>query len=242
MKRAGEQSVVASVKGALGAARKAARAEEALTRKAAAWIGGLSERARQSALSDPAPVAPPRLPSPAEVLDEARRRASKVGAVTAAVAAWSETATLYSKHRHGDPVTAGDVWRSTRKVGQRAMDASRAANRRYLTIVGIDTTARVVAWQSARRAAASPVWKAIHFTSSRVAGRAGVILMAADVFMAMRSDLDRYKRGELSREDFNRNCALTGVSILAPVVGASAGPLGATAGLAVSIGAGMARR
>ena len=238
----GREDMVASVRGALSAMRRAVASEDKVAKRAAAWIGRMPVKARRGALSDPSPGSPPKMPNPAEVLAEARARASKVTAITAGVGAWRETAALYGKHRQGESVTAGMVWDSTKRVGQRAFEAGRAANRRTLTVVGLNTAARVVAWQSARRAGDSAVWKAIHATSSKLAGRAGHVMVAVDVFVTMRADMVRFKQGELSDEDFYRNCALTGVSVLAPMVGATAGPLGATAGMIVSISAGMARK
>jgi len=236
------QRVAKSVGTALRKMRVAISEDKRVAREAASWLARLQAEAQRGVSSGVKREAPPKPPNPATVLKEARERAARVTKITAAVGAWRETAALYERHKRGESVGPGMLWDSTKRVGRGALDAGRATNRRYITVVGLNTAAKVVAWKSAGRAAQSPIWKAIHFTSSRVAGRAGHAMVAMDVFVTLRSDLERMKSGDLSEEDFFRNCALTGVSILAPVVGASAGPLTATAGMVVSVGAGMARK
>lgn len=231
-----------SLKLALTKAAAVARAERQLAEATARRISGLPAQARRWPLADPDPGPPPRMPDPTEVMAEARRKAARVGTVTAGVATWREASTLYRRYRQGEALGADDLWRSTVRIGQRTMAASQGASRRHLSIVGLDALVRVVAWQSARRAGRSVIWRAIHATSRRLVGRVGVVLMAVDVFKSMHSDMSRYREGRLEQDDLYRNMALTGVSVVAPLVGASAGPLGATVGLAVSIGASMARR
>ena len=231
-----------ALKNTLGRAGKAMKAEVIAARQTAAWVDALPKRARRAVLADPEPGPAPDLPNPAQIMAEARKRATRVAAVTAGVTTWRETADLYRKYRSGEEITAASLWGGAQRVGQRTAAASKAANRRYLTVVALNTAAKVVAWQSAGRAATSPVWKVIHVGSKKLAGRAGLVLTAVDVFVTMRNDLERFRGGELDEDDFMRNCALTGVTLLAPMVGASAGPVGATVGLGVAIGAGMARK
>jgi hypothetical protein len=153
-----------------------------------------------------------------------------------------ETSKRYREYQEGDPITAGKVWNSTVEVSKKGWGASRAASRRHITIVAVDTTARVLAWQSAKRATKSSAWKIVHVVSKRVAGNAGRIFMVAEVFGATSNDVRRYREGELLETDFYRNLALTGIAIAAPALGAPLGPVGATAGLTIAVTAGMLRK
>lgn len=228
--------------GALSSLRSALDAERQHAQQAARWVEGLPARVRRSPLADPDPGPPPQMPDMQAVMAEARQKALKVGAVTAGVATWKEAYDLYIDYQQGEPVTPGKVWRATKRVGQRGMAASRATSRRHITIVSLDTAARVLAWQSARRASRSAAWKAVYVVSKNLAGRVGTVMMAAEVFQAMRLDLLRYREGKLEERNFYRNCVLTGVAVAAPMAGASLGPVGGTVGLAMAVGAGMMRK
>ncbi len=216
--------------------------EAQAARNQAQRIGALASRAKAHPLADSDPGPPPSLPDMQEVLREAKLRASKIGAITAGVGAWKESYDLYTSYKAGESITARKVASSAMKVGRRSLQASRSASQRHMTIVSLDTLAKVVAWQSARRASRSITWKALHLVSSKVAGRAGTVMMAVEVFKTMRNDIVRFQDGDLTERDFYINCTLTGVSIVAPVAGASAGPVGGTVGIAVAIGAGMMRK
>jgi hypothetical protein len=240
--RPGEEQAQIPWRGALGALRQSLSDERQRALYAARWVESLPRRAQESPLADPDPGPPPAPPDMQEILAQARARALKVGAVTAGVAVWKESWDLYQKYQQGEPITTRKVFDATVRVGRRGLAAGDAASRRYVTIVSLDSVARVLAWQSARRASKSAAWKLVHVVSKNLAGRMGAVLMAAEVFQAMRRDIARYRDGDLSEQDLYRNCALTGVSIAAPLLGAAAGPVGGTVGLAVSVGAGMLRK
>lgn len=227
---------------ALSALRLGALAEAKVAQKAAETIHALPRLAKNGAWSDPDAGPPPTLPNPQEILRESRQRALRVGAVTAGVGAWKESWDLYQQYKAGEPVGAKQVWGATSRVGRRSLLAYMSTQRRHLLVVGLDTAARVLAWQSARRAGQSLAWRALHKVSKNVAGRASLVILGVEVFQTMWGDLRRYREGELSEQDFYRNCALTGVSLAAPIAGSMAGPVGGTVGLAVSIGAGMLRK
>ncbi len=234
--------VADSIKNALGKARRAAAAQKDAANRTGTWIEALPSKARKWPLADPSPGTPPELPNPAEVLAQARKKASQVGAITAGVATWRESADLYRRYQSGESLTLGTLWDSTRRVGKSAAAASQAASRRHMVTVGLNSVAKVVAWQTARRAGDNALWKVIHNTSKKLSGRAGLVLMAVDVYKTMQSDLDRYRDGQLSQDEFYRNCALTGVGVAAPLVGSTAGPVGTTVGIAVAVSAGMMRK
>lgn len=180
--------------------------------------------------------------NPLEVLAQARKRASKVAMVTAGVATWRESAELYQRYQSGELITWGSLWQSARRVGRRSSAASRGTSRRIITVAALNAAARLVARQTAGRVGENIGWKVVHVASKRLAGRAGHVLMAVDVFKTMKSDVDRFRGGKLSHENFYRNCVLTGVGIAAPMVGAAAGPGGATVGMVVAVSAGMMRK
>lgn len=196
------------------------------------WAGG--HRSQESASKPPT--------NPLDVLAQARKRASKVAMVTAGVATWKESAELYQRYQSGELITWGTLWQSAQRVGHRSMAASRGTNRRIITVAALNAAARLVARQTAGRIGDNIGWKVIHVTSKRLAGRAGHVLLAVDVFKTMKSDVDRFRDGKLSHENFYRNCVLTGVGIAAPMVGAAAGPGGATVGMVVAVSAGMMRK
>jgi len=182
------------------------------------------------------------MPDLRKVMADARAKSLKVGGITAGVVAWTETSKRYREYQAGDPITFGKVWTSTVEVGKRGWTASRAASRRHLSVVALDTAAQVIAWRTARRAAGSSAWKIVHVVSKSVAGNAGRIFLATEIFSAMSSDMRRYRQGDLPQQDFYRNVALTGVAVVAPALGTPLGPIGTTAGLTVAITAGMLRK
>jgi len=193
------------------------------------------------AAADPGP--PPEMPDPQAVLDQARRNAVKIGTITAGVVAWKEAFDLYGAYRRGQPLTRFVVWSATKRVGGRAFAAASYAGRRHLTVVTLDSAARVIAWQAARRASKSGFARAVHVVARRFAGRASIAVAGVEIFMVMHKDIKRFRSGDLQPQDFYRNCALTGVSIAAPLAGgALGGPIGATVGTVVAVGAGMYRK
>ncbi len=216
--------------------------ERTQTERAVAWMRSLPARARTAPLADPDPGPPPAMPDLRQVMMDARQKSLKVGGIALGVAAWMETFKVYEEYKSGDPITFGKVWKSTVRVTMRGWSASQSASRRHISIVAVDAAARVVAWQAARRAAKSSTWRIVHVISKGVAGNAGRIFLAVDVFTTMAKDIRRYREGDLAENDFYRNVALTGVAVAAPTLGSSLGPVGATAGLTVAIAAGMMRK
>lgn len=191
--------------------------------------------------NDPGP--PPKLPDHNQVMDEAKQRALRAAALVGGVAAAKEAVDLYRAHQQGDPVDRTIIWASAKRVGAQAFASANYASKRYLFVSGLDSAARLVAWQTAHRASRSTAARALHFVSSRLVGRASIAFTAAETFIVTARDIRRFNQGELSRQDFYRNCALTGVSIAAPLAGgALGGPLGATVGSVVSVGAIMHRK
>ena len=233
---------VRSLRAAVGAAQRVVQAEAIAIRRTADWVRALPAKARRLPLADPSPGPPPPMPDLRQVMADARRSSLRVGGITAGLSAWKESVQRYREYKAGEPITFGKVWESTVRVGLRSLQAGQFASRRHLAVVGLNSLARVVAWQSARRAAKSSLWKFVFKVSNGVAGNAARIFLAVTVFRAMSSDIQRYREGDLSENDFYRNCALTGLWAAAPAVGASMGPAGATAGLVVAVGAGMMRK
>ena len=112
-----------------------------------------------------------------------------------------------------------------------------------MLVTGLDSLAKVVAWQSAKSAKDSVVARAVHGIAKRFAGKANIAVSGVEIFLTMHRDIRRFRKGELSQPDFYRNCALTSVGVAAPLAGgAIGGPLGATLGAAVAVGAGMMKR
>jgi hypothetical protein len=143
----------------------------------------------------------------------------------------------------GEPINGTVVWNATKRAGQSGLSAAMYASRRHLLVTGLDTVAGMVAYNSARRAHKSALHKVLFAVSHRLAGRANVAVAGVEIFLVMRRDIVRYRSGELDQRAFVTNCALTGVSLVAPSAGtAIAGPVGGTVGLAVSIGAGMLKK
>lgn len=231
-----------SLRAAVSHAGRTVARERTHTQRAVAWMRSLPGRARNAPLADPDPGPPPQMPDLRQVMADARQKSLKVGGIALGVAAWMETAERYREYKSGDPMTFGKVWKSTVKVGLRGWQASQAASRRHISIVAVDAAARVVAWQAARRAANSGAWRIVYKVSKGVAGNAGRVFLAVDIFTTMAKDIRRYREGDLAEKDFYRNVALTGVSVAAPTLGSSLGPVGATAGLTVAIAAGMMRK
>jgi len=189
------------------------------------------------------PIPPPKPLDPNLVMEEARRQAIHLGTIAVGIATWRESATLYRAFVRGQSINATAVWTSARRVGHSGMGAAMYASRRYMTVTGLDTVARLVAYNSARKAHKSALHKVLFAVSHRFAGKASVAVAGVEIFRGMHRDLVRFRDGELSQRTFVTNCALTGVSVMAPTAGGSiAGPAGATVGFAVSIGARMLKK
>ncbi|MBH25848.1 MAG: hypothetical protein CMH57_15685 [Myxococcales bacterium] len=186
---------------------------------------------------------PPEIPDLQEVLAKAQQTAQKIGRIRAGLQIGREAIIMYRDALRGQPITGRKVWGAFRRVSRASTRSASAAWRRSIHIVALDTAARVIAWRTADAAREQVIARAIHGVSKRLAGRAAYALTAVDTFKVMHRDIKRYNTGELSQDDFYINCALTGVSLAAPVAGSAiAGPPGATVGLVVSMGAGMLKR
>ena len=196
------------------------------------------------ALARPADNTPaPNLPDLQNAMRQAKLRAARVGRLTAGIQTWRELVTLYRDAQEGHPITGRKVWTAFQSVSKAGSMAASATWKRHLTVITLDAAASLIAHKTADKAAESAIARALHLVSKRLAGRAAIALTAFDTFRMMQRDIKRFNGGELSRDDFYRNCALTGVGVAAPLAGSAlAGPAGATAGMAISISAGMLRR
>ena len=231
-----------SLRAAISQVGRSVARERTHTERAVAWMRSFPARARRAPLADPSPGPPPAMPDLRQVMMDARRQSLRVGGVALGVSAWMETFKRYQEYQAGDPITFGKVWKSTVHVGMTGLRVGQAASRRHISIVAVDAAARVVAWQAARRAARSSTWRIVLVISKGVAGNAGRVFMAVDIFTTMSKDIRRYRNGDLEENEFYRNVALTGVAMAAPALGSSLGPVGATAGLTVAIAAGLMRK
>lgn len=197
-----------------------------------------------TALTRPADsTPPPELPAIQDVLAKAQASASKVGSITSSLATWREAVALYREVQAGERVTAMRLFKGARRISITGSNAASSAWRRSVMVAGLNSAAEVVAWKTAEKAKDDVLARILHQSAKAVAGRAGYVLMTADVLKSMHRDLKRYNDGSLSQEDLYRNLALTGVGVAAPLAGSAiGGPAGATAGLTVAIGASMLKR